>query len=112
MLQLPGLKGSVEVSMLQLVRAKSHPQLGLHRSEMFQDVPWMLNQIRIWGVWIRVDFKPFVSSVCSVARPVVLMWGSLLLGRTIANGTCSAIIFGWKVHVELYPHKRHKPNVS
>lgn len=108
-LQLPGLKESVEVSMLQLVRAKSHPHLGLHRSEMFQDVSWMLNQIRIWGVGIRVDFK---SSVCSVAGPVVLMCGSLLLGRTIANGTWSAIIFGWVVHAELYPLERQKPSVS
>lgn len=60
-----------------LERSDYRPQLDVLSSELFQEVPLMVNQIRVWGIWKQGQhlellvkiFGPHLSSSCSVAEP-------------------------------------------
>ena len=49
-----------------LDRSDYRPQLDVLRPELFQDVPRMLNQIRVWGIWKQGQQTPW--AICQDLR--------------------------------------------
>lgn len=90
--------------------SKWYPQLVL-KSKLFQEIPQMLNQIRIrkFGGWVDAlssfftFLRPVLDSSCSLEGPIVLLWGSLPLGEPLLVGQCLG---------EWSSHECKEPSVS